>query len=597
MPQPSPSPLTLRRYAFSQWRRFAVGAAALLATNALGLVIPKQLKHAIDTLGHSGAEALPVIGRIALIIIGASAMQAVVRTFSRIVIFNGGREIEYGLRRDLFTHIIALPQEFHRRSPTGELMSRLTNDLSAVRMLFGPGILNVMNTTIVYATGLYFMVGLSPRLTLFAIIPLPLVVITARFASRRIYRFSRELQAQMGKLSNHLQEDFNGITTLRSYTLAPQRHARFKALSDGYLDKSLELVKTRGLLGPQFAIATGLGTLIVLWLGGREVIAGRLTVGGLVAFNAYFVYLAWPTLALGWVLSLWQRGLAGWQRVRELLREPATAQGDALPVESATQAALRVRDLSVVLGGRRILDKVSFLVPAGHTVAIVGRTGSGKSTLTDALLRLVEVPPHTLFVNDRDVTTLSLGALRSMIAYAPQDPFLFSATIADNIAYGERWTGAGPPPAEGIHDESAMARIQQAAIDAGLARDLDELPQGLQTMVGERGITLSGGQRQRVALARALYARTPLIILDDSLASVDAETEQTILRQLREHLGQRTAVLISHRVAAVQHANEILVLEQGHIAERGTHSALIAAKGIYAALYQEQEAARLEAAE
>ena len=599
MPPLLPPPRSLTKYAAAQWRSFAAGTVALLLTNALGLVIPTQLKRAIDTLHARAPEASTQIGWIALTILGAAALQAAVRTVSRVLIFNGGREIEFRLRADVFGHVLSLPARFFRANPTGELMSRLTNDLSAVRMLFGPGLLNVVNTSIVYVSGLYLMTRLSVRLTLFAVIPLPLVVLSAQFASRRIYKHSRDLQAQMGGLSNHLQEDLAGVATLRSYTLQTQRHQRFAYLCNGYLQKSLDLVRTRGLLGPQFAVAAGLGTLIVLWIGGREVIAGRLTVGGLVAFNAYFVYLAWPTLALGWVLSLWQRGLAGWERVRHILAEPPNEtfeQSQSAPPRQGP-VTIEVRGLSVALGGKEILRDLHFIVPAGHTLAVVGRTGGGKSTLTDALVRLVDVPSGALFMNGQDVTTMPLSALRAQIAYAPQDPFLFSATIADNIAFGQRWNGVDKLPAERELDEVVLGRIRQAAEDAGLSRDLGDLKDGLSTMVGERGVTLSGGQRQRVALARALYANTPLVVLDDSLSSVDAETEQTILRHLRSHLGQRTAVLVSHRVAAVQNANEILVMDQGRIVERGSHLSLLAAQGTYAALYREQAQERLEAAE
>ncbi len=560
-------------------------------TNGLGLLIPWLLKLSIDALVVPSAASLGLIARYALAIVGLAAAQAAIRTISRVLIFNGGREVEFRLRGDLFRHVLALPQSFHRSHPTGELMSRLTNDLSAVRMLFGPGVLNIANTSIVYLTGLYLMSTLSARLTLFAVIPLPLVVISAQFASRRIFHQSRALQAQMGVLSNHLQEDLNGIATLRAYTLQTQRHQLFAGLSQGYLDKSLALVRTRGLLGPQFAVAAGLGTLIVLWLGGREVIAGRMTVGGLVAFNAYFVYLAWPTLALGWVLSLWQRGLAGWERVKEVfvIAPTEAAPADAPAVEVAAAAVdVRAHNLNIALGGVPILKALNFRLAAGHTTAIVGRTGSGKSTLTDALVRLVDVPPESLFFADQDVTQMPLASLRAQIAYAPQDPFLFSASIADNIAFGRRWSGLGQPPSPDHHNAHEWLDIEQAAQDAGLGRDLLELPDGLSTLVGERGITLSGGQRQRVALARALYAQTALVILDDSLSSVDAETEQTILAQLRSHLGRRTAVIISHRVAAVRHAHEILVLDKGEIVERGQHEDLLQAGGTYATLYQEQ---------
>jgi ATP-binding cassette subfamily B protein len=573
---------SLAAYARAQVPRYVAGGACLLATNALGMVIPWLVKLAVDALHQQEPDALEVTTHVALAIIALATLQAGIRTLSRIVIFNGGREVEFRLRQDLFEHVMALPQAFHRRHTTGELMSRLTNDLSAVRMLFGPGILNIMNTAMVYVTGLTLMSRLSLRLTLLAVVPLPIVVILGQLASRRIYGASRDLQAQMGDLSSHLQEDFSGIATLRAYTLENLRERRFAAANEGYLRRSLDLVRTRGTLGPVFAVVGGLGTLIVLWLGGKEVIQGRLTIGELVAFNAYLVYLAWPTLALGWVLSLWQRGLAGWNRVREVLAAPALAPLADGAIPTPGTAAIEARHLTIDLpGGRRVLDDVSFRVEPGRTLALVGRTGSGKSTLADALLRLAEVPEGALFVGGRDVTRQPLVTLRGNAAYAPQDPFLFSATVAENIGFGKR----------GLEEAELAGRrteIHQAARDAGLARDLGELPDGLDTVVGERGITLSGGQRQRVALARALFADAPLIILDDSLSSVDAETEREILTRLRGNLAGRTAVLVSHRVAAVADADLIIVLDEGRIVQQGRHHELVAAGGTYASLYREQ---------
>jgi ATP-binding cassette subfamily B protein len=352
---------------------------------------------------------------------------------------------------------------------------------------------------------------------------------------------------------------------------------------------------------PLFAMLGGIGTLIVLWAGGREVIAGRMSVGSLVAFNGYLVLLSWPTFALGWIISIWQRGIAGWARVRELLTTaPAIADiGDPQrvptpPRDELRQAqpgsahaiapanitpAIEVRDLSIEVGARRLLDGVSFTLPAGATLAIVGRTGSGKTTLVDAVLRMQEVAPGAVRIGGRDVTQIPLAELRGMIGYAPQDAFLFSATVADNIAFGIR--GAVDAPAR---DD----RVQRAAEAAGLAPDVAVLPEGYGTLVGERGITLSGGQRQRVALARALAADPQILILDDSLSSVDAETERTILTRLRPILTGRTSILISHRVAAVKDADQILVLDGGRVAESGTHAALLASGGLYASLYREQ---------
>jgi ATP-binding cassette subfamily B multidrug efflux pump len=381
---------------------------------------------------------------------------------------------------------------------------------------------------------------------------------------------------------------------VKQYALEPLRHAAFARQSQQYLDRSLRLVRARGTLTPLFAVIGGVGTLIVLWVGGREVIRGHLSIGGLVAFNAYLVYLSWPTVALGWILSMWQRGVAGWVRVRELLdtrSEIADADVDVdVDIDAAANdggqtgmegivPSVEVRGLSIERDGRQILDQISFTLAAGDTLAIVGPTGSGKTTLVDSIPRLTAVPPRAIFIGGRDVTTIALRALRALVGYAPQEAFLFSASIAENIAFGAVSAGIDP------------AAIDRAAQAAGLSRDIAAFPDGYETLVGERGITLSGGQRQRVALARALCADPQILILDDSLSSVDAETERDILARLRPILAGRTSILVSHRVAAVKDASQILFIDGGRVAERGTHAELLSAAGLYAALYREQLAA------
>jgi ATP-binding cassette subfamily B protein len=564
----------------------------LAATNALGLYIPRLLQHAIDALRSlGGGAAAPALGAAeravavdAALIAGAACAQAVIRTFSRTFIFNAGRNIEYGLRSDLFAHLCRMDPGFYRRHSTGDVMSRLTNDLSAVRMLFGPGILNIVNTALVYGVGIWLMVAISPRLTLMALVPYPLLIVGARLWSRRIYAASRTLQDQLGTLSTTLHEDLAGMAVVKLYALEDRRHAALAAQSRAYLDGALALARARGSLMPLFAVLGTVGTLVVLWLGGREVIAGRMSLGELVAFNAYLVFLSWPTLALGWILAVWQRGLAAWSRVRDLLEanaEIADAPGAAAP-PGGIRPEIEIRDLTVRRDGRTLLDRISVTIPAGGTLAIVGPTGSGKTTLVDAIPRFVDAPRGTVFVGGRDVHDVPLAALRSLVGYAPQEPFLFSATVAENI-------GFGIPP--GVPAAERDRRITRAAESAGLTPDLAVLPEGLDTVVGERGITLSGGQRQRVALARALAAEPAVLILDDSLSSVDAQTERDILGRIGPILGARTSILVSHRVAAVRGAGEILVLGEGRVVERGTHGDLLAAGGLYASLYREQLAA------
>jgi ATP-binding cassette subfamily B multidrug efflux pump len=563
----------------------ALGAICLGVTNALALSIPWLIKGAIDALravgGAGGAQGL-VVRNAGLIAVCALA-QALIRTWSRILIFNAGRNIEYRLRGDVFRHLLRQDAGFFRAHPTGDVMSRLTNDLSAVRMLFGPGLLNLFNTALVYLTTLWLLVHLSPRLTLWALLPYPALLAGARLFSRQMYKASRAIAEQLGAMSTSIQEDLSGIAVIKHYTLEPEREAQFRRLNDEYLTRSLTLVRSRGTLTPLFAMLGGAGTLIVLWAGGREVIAGRLSVGGLVAFNAYLVLLSWPTIALGWIIGIWQRGLAAWIRVRELLSTApriADPPGEAGADVALGAPSIEVRDLSVVVDGRRLLDGVSFSLPAGATLAIVGPTGAGKTTLVDAIVRLQEVAPGAVIVGGHDVTRIPLATLRGRVGYAPQDAFLFSATVAENIGFGIHAPGPDAPE-----------RIRRAAEAAGLAPDIASLPDGYDTLVGERGITLSGGQRQRVALARALAAAPQILILDDSLSSVDAQTEREILTRLQPILAGRTSILISHRVAAVKDADQILVLDGSRVAELGTHGALLEKGGVYASLYREQLAA------
>jgi ATP-binding cassette subfamily B protein len=564
--------------------RMVLGCVCLVGTNGFSLAIPWLLKQAIDALRTlAPTVAHGIVVRDAILIILFAVLQALIRTWSRIFIFDGARNIEYTLRRDLLAHLTRLDPTFYRRHPTGDVMSRLTNDLTAVRALYGPGLLNVFNTGLVYATALALLLQLSPRLTLLALIPYPLLLVAARLASRRIHRASRAIQDQLGVMSTVIQEDLAGIAVIKHYTLEESRQRAFRGVNDEYLARALSLVRVRGALMPMFAMLGGIGTLIVLWAGGREVIAGRMTVGSLVAFNGYLVLLSWPTFALGWIIGIWQRGTAGWARVRELLdTEPGIADApDAVAAAAGAPRtpAVEVRDLEIVADGRRLLDGVSFKLPAGATLAIVGPTGSGKTTLVDAVLRMQEVAPGAVHVGGDDITRIPLAELRGMIGYAPQDAFLFSATVADNIAFGIRG---------GVDAATREERVRRAAEAAGLAPDVAVLPEGYETLVGERGITLSGGQRQRVALARALAADPQILILDDSLSSVDAETERTILTRLRPILAGRTSILISHRVAAVKDADQILVLDGGRVAEAGTHGALLASGGLYASLYREQ---------
>ena len=583
------------------------GIVMLLLTNVLFLGIPVTMGLTVEALQDGRHGDIPAL---AAAMVAFALGTAVTRILSRTWIFNAARSAEYDLRSDLFRHLLGLDLPWYRAHPTGDVMSRLTNDVATVRAMWGAGVLNVVNTAFAFATVLVMMIRVDPWLTLWACLPYPTIVVLGRIFGKRIYKTSQAVQAQLGTLSNEIQEDLTSIQAIKAYGLEAVRKERFRESSQKLLEKNMALTRVRGQLGPAFAALGALSSIVVLYIGGRKVMDGTIELGQLVEMTGYLARLVWPTLALGWMLSLMQRGKASWARLAALLATQPTivdGTGGALGADEL-KGGLSVRGLSVELGGRQILDGVSFEVPAGTTTAIVGRTGSGKSTLVEAVCRLIDIPPGAVFLDGRDVTSLPLADLRAAIGYAPQEAFLFSTTIADNIAFGygggssipkaradelERVTGAGAPQLA----EPAFVggepdpRVVAAAEAAGLARDLAMMPDHFATVVGERGITLSGGQRQRVALARAIASAPRLLILDDSLSSVDAETERVILERLAKVLAGRTALLISHRVAAVKNAHQIVVLDDGKVVETGRHRELLARGGLYAELYRTQLAA------
>jgi ATP-binding cassette subfamily B protein len=581
----------------------AAGVVMLVLTNALFLGVASYTGKAIQSLKDGDADAVPVE---ALWMVVFALGTALTRIWSRIWIFNAARAAEYDLRSDLFRHLLTLDAGFYRRNATGDIMSRLTNDVQTVRAMWGAGILQMLNTLFAFGPVLVMMLRIDPVLTMWAILPYPTIVFVGRVFGRRIFTSSRAVQTQLGTLSSDLQEDLGGIQVIKSYGLEPERRAKFVASSAKLLDANMALTRVRQQLVPVLAALSSLGTVITLWVGGRAVIAGDVELGQLFEFLMYVARLVWPTLALGWMLSLLQRGAASWKRLEQLFdTRPAVVDGDVAIPDGELRGALELRGLTVAIDDRKLLDDVSLTCPAGSITAIVGRTGAGKSTLVDALTRMIDVAPGQIFLDGRDVTTLGLGQLRQAIGYAPQEAFLFSTTIADNVAMGY---GAGRAVPRARADELAQigastkgeealdplrggtvdGRVDQAAQAAGLERDIDAMPDGFATVVGERGITLSGGQRQRVALARALAKAPRVLVLDDSLSSVDAETERIILGHLREVMKGRTSILISHRVAAVKSADQIAVLDNGRIVELGTHAQLLARGGVYAELYQTQ---------
>jgi len=553
-----------------------------------------QWRHdSVAVTSHTAIHAV-------ILLIAYATATAITRIFSRVWIFNAARAAEYDLRSDLFGHALALAPSYYRDHPTGDVMSRLTNDVQVVRAMWGAGLVHLANAVTSFATVLPLMLGMSWKVALIAVVPYPLIFFVGQLMSRRIYSSMRAVQGELGALSGRIQEDLGAIQVIKTYGLEDLRRTGFVASSKRLLDKNMVAAIVRIQLTPTLNALASSAVAILIVVGGRAVIQADIDVGEFTAFAALLARLVWPTLTLGFMLALVQRGRASWSRLVQLQEtKPEIVEGTGAPLAASPEPArVAVTGLTIKIGERKLLDDVSFELAPKTVTAIVGRTGSGKSTLVEALCRLIPVPEGTIALDGRDITTLPFESLRAQIGYAPQEAFLFSTTIADNIAMGYG-SGTAIPAARRVELERAGAaeaapdlsdepRVTGAAESAGLARDLAAMPERLATVVGERGITLSGGQRQRVALARALAATPRLLVLDDSLSSVDAETEKLILANLRRVMSGRTAVLISHRVAAIKDADQILVLDQGKLVARGTHSQLIAAGGVYADLYRTQ---------
>jgi ATP-binding cassette subfamily B protein len=566
-------------------QQFLAGLWCVLLATAIQLISPLIVQHAIDDL-YTGVTRGKLVWYAALLL-GIAVLGAAFRFLMRRIIVGASRVIEYELRNDFFAHLQKLPASYFQSHRTGDLMSRATNDLNAVRMMVGPAVMYSSSTLLVFVVALALMVSIDGRLTLIALLPLPFVSISVKYFGTVIHRRFEKIQEQLSEISAIAQEALAGVRVVRAYRQERPELERFHAANREYYDRNHALIKVQGFFYPSMSLFLGLASLLVLWMGSREVIRGRITLGEFVAFNSYLVMLSWPMIAFGWVTNMLQRGMASWKRMLEVFdADPAVmtyAQPGRPVITTIARGGIDIRDLTFGYDpARPVLRDISVKIEPGQTVALVGPTGSGKSTLLSLLARLHEPPPHTIFVDGIDVRDIPLPTLRKAIGFVPQEPFLFSDTIAANIALGvdEAKTGS-----KRILIPSAVA---SAAAVARLDRDVEGFSKGYDTIVGERGITLSGGQKQRTAIARAVITDPPILILDDAMSAVDTYTEEEILTRLKEVMRHRTSLIVSHRVSTVRHADLILVLDDGRIIERGRHEELVAAGGSYADLYRKQ---------
>ncbi|MBM3773942.1 MAG: ABC transporter ATP-binding protein, partial [Acidobacteria bacterium] len=523
-------------YLWRYRRGLGLGFGALLLKDLASVSLPLLVRGAVDAVAR-GAGVRSVLW-FAGAMIGIAAIKGVFQYWMRVILIGISRDIEYDLRSDLFRHLVTLSPDFYGRTRTGDIMARATNDLNAVRMMLGPGIMYWVETSITFVLAVVVMLSIDWRLALLAILPAPAVSLAVMRFGRVIHERFEKIQAMFSDISSRVQENLAGMRMVRAFVQEAAELARFEQLNQAYIRENLRLVRISGLFDPLLQALIGLTFLIVLWAGGLRVLAGEITIGSFVMFNTYMGMLVWPMIALGWVLNLMQRGSASLGRITELMREQPTIAAPPSPVPlDQVRGEIEFRGVTVDFASARVLDDVHLRIEAGATVAIVGHTGSGKSTLVSLVPRLLDPAHGSVRVDGIDVRQVSPAELRRNIGFVPQETFLFSATITENIAFGV--------------DRASEDEIRRAAELAGLAADIEGFPNGYRTLVGERGIALSGGQKQRTAIARALLRNPPILILDDALSSVDTLTEELILSGLASVMRGRTVILISHRVSTV----------------------------------------------
>ena len=550
----------------------ALGFGALATKDLLAASLPLIIRAGVDSI--SSRFALSTLMKFCALLIGLAAIKGLFQYWMRVILIGVSRDIEYDMRNDLFAHLLRLSPDFYARTRTGDIMARATNDLNAVRMMLGPGLMYSFETSLTFLLAIVVMAWVDWSLTALALLPAPLVSLAVFWFGRVIHARFERLQAMFSDITSKVQESLAGVRVLRAYVQEEAELKQFERLNRDYIAQSLRLARVSGMFLPLLQALVGLTFLIVLWVGGLRVISGQITLGTFVMFSTYMAMLIWPMIALGWVVNLVQRGLASLSRMRQVLEERPSIAAPAAARRVPSGGDIQLRNVSVIFRGIRALDGVSLMVREGETVAIVGRTGSGKSTLVRLIPRLLDPDEGQVLLGGVDVREFDPAELRRRIGMVPQETILFSATLAENIAFGV--------------EQATREQILRAAEQAGLGPDLAAFPQGLDTLVGERGLTLSGGQKQRTAIARALLRDPQILILDDALSSVDTLTEERILHGLASVMRGRTTILISHRVSTVRQADRIIVLDAGRIVEEGTHAELLAAGGYYADLYQKQ---------
>jgi ATP-binding cassette subfamily B multidrug efflux pump len=562
----------LRAYILRHLGGLGLGLLFVIAANGTALLGPLVLGNAIDNLRRTDPRVTLV--ESGALIVGVALLQGVLGFGARFWVNRISRHIEYELRNDMFAHFQRLELAYFQNRKIGDLVARAINDLSAVRSLLGPGVSNLFNTAVGFTLTVVVMAHIDLRLTIYAGCVLPLVSVVFVIIGRRIERRFKAVQDQFGVISARAQENFSGIRAIKAYVREDSEIDAFNAVTSEYRRRSISYALISSLMWPSMAMVAGTAVVMLIWLGGNDVIDHRITIGQFVQFNAYIGQLTWPMIALGWAFNLFQQGAASWQRVSEVLQyEPAIADHEPLPI-STVAGTVEFRDVTFAYGANEVLHNINLRIDAGQTVAIVGPTGAGKSTLVNLIPRVFEAQQGEVLVDGLDVRKIPLRVLRQAVGYVPQETFLFSEPLAENVAYGVESTDPD--------------RVRAAADIAQLSKDVEDFPQGYGTMVGERGVTLSGGQKQRTSIARAVLKDPKILILDDALSSVDTYTEEEILHRLRGVMARRTSLIISHRVSTVRDADLIVVMAAGRIVERGTHEQLLAAGGLYAGMYRRQ---------